>query len=141
VTQTFLGAYCPECDDVYSESVRECPEHGIVTCEVPADFYERHPECLEVARLLYEDVDSVGGSTNGEEGVIAMVVAELRKARAKFPQFNSAHEGYAVLLEEVDELWDAIKRNDDANAREEAQQVAAMAIRFLLDVGNGDDAA
>lgn len=37
---------------------------------------------------------------------------ELDKARTKFPSFNSAHEGYAVLLEETDELWQEIKQKN-----------------------------
>lgn len=59
---------------------------------------------------------------------------ELKFARANFNPHNSAHEGYAVLLEEVDELWDHVKTNqkrrDPAAMRKEAIQVAAMAIRF-----------
>jgi len=66
--------------------------------------------------------------------------AELERA-AKWPGFNSAHEGYAVLLEEVDELWEHVKTNQkrrDIDAmRAEAVQVAAMAIKFIemLDAG------
>lgn len=59
---------------------------------------------------------------------------EIIDASTKFPPFNSAHEGYAIILEEVDEMWESIKENDLQNAKEEAIQVAAMAIRFLLDV-------
>jgi NTP pyrophosphatase (non-canonical NTP hydrolase) len=51
---------------------------------------------------------------------------------------RSAHEGYAVLLEEVDELWDEVKMNSRQRSikkmREEAIQVAAMAMRFVHDV-------
>ena len=66
------------------------------------------------------------------------VNAELRQATAKFGPFNSAHEGYAVLKEEVDELWDAIKTNaSPQHQREEAVQVAAMAIRYILDITGG----
>ena len=61
---------------------------------------------------------------------------EYRRAISKFPDFNSAHEGYAVLLEEVDELWDEIKNNKKPGAYErmrvEATQVGAMALRFLV---------
>ena len=63
------------------------------------------------------------------------VVAEYERAVKKFPQFNSGHEGYAVLKEEVDELWDCIKCNVDPKlTRAEAVQVAAMTIRFINDV-------
>jgi NTP pyrophosphatase (non-canonical NTP hydrolase) len=64
------------------------------------------------------------------------VLEELKRAEAKFPPFNSAHEGWAVLFEEVDELWDAVKMQygpeRDQQMRKEAVQVAAMALRFLL---------
>ena len=33
-----------------------------------------------------------------------LVTVELEAANVKFPLFTSAHEGYAVLLEEVEEL-------------------------------------
>lgn len=62
---------------------------------------------------------------------------ELRVALARFPSFNTAHEAYAVLLEEVDELWIEVKRSpssrDYQQIRLEAVQVAAMAIRLILD--------
>lgn len=75
-----------------------------------------------------------------DEATMAMdeVCAELDKATNKFAPFNSAHEGYAVLLEEVDELWDEVKKNpkerSEEKMRAEAIQVAAMALRFILDV-------
>jgi hypothetical protein len=66
---------------------------------------------------------------------------EVMRARAKFKRFNSAHEGYAVLLEEVDELWEEVKRHQSARNPErmriEAVQIAAMAVRFLTDVLGG----
>lgn len=67
---------------------------------------------------------------------------EAQRASQKWPPFNSAHEGYAVLLEEVDELWDQVKVNqtkrDLDKMRAEAIQVAAMAIRFVHDVIEGE---
>lgn len=65
------------------------------------------------------------------------VADEVLRAITKHPQgFRSYHEGYAVLLEEVDELWEEIKRQkvDCVNVRKEAVQVAAMALRFLADL-------
>jgi NTP pyrophosphatase (non-canonical NTP hydrolase) len=76
--------------------------------------------------------------TNLEE-VVQIVIEEYSRAASKFAPMHSAHEGYAVLKEEVDELWDAIKRNDSANMQEEAIQVAAMSIRFLVDVVYRED--
>lgn len=86
-----------------------------------------------------------------------LIAEELENANTKFPRFASAHEGYAVLLEEVEEtedelrtmqhwmclLWDSVKRNEVSNqpkcseirkaARRmicEAIQVAAMCDKF-----------
>jgi hypothetical protein len=70
------------------------------------------------------------------------VLDELARARAKFPRRQaSAHEGFAVLDEERDELWDEVKGNHAERTermRTEAIQVAAMAIRFIEDVCDGE---
>lgn len=68
--------------------------------------------------------------------IAGAVVAEVERATRMYGSFNSAHEGYAVLKEEVDELWDEIKnkRPDNSLMEKEAIQVAAMAIRFVYDV-------
>ncbi len=63
---------------------------------------------------------------------IYLVKSELLKANKKFPPFNSTHEGYGVLIEEVDEMWDEIKNNNTAAANIECIQVAAMAIKFVV---------
>lgn len=73
---------------------------------------------------------------------LAQVIEELNRANAHFPPFNSAHEGFAVLLEEVDELWDIVRLKQtspgrDARMRAEAIQVMAMAWRFLVDCCGG----
>jgi len=78
-------------------------------------------EILEIDRAAMEDV-----------------LVELARARLKFGGFVNAHEGYAVIKEEFDELWDAVrmqygdKRNEEM--RKEAIQVAAMALRFVTDL-------
>lgn len=67
-------------------------------------------------------------------------VEEGMNAAEKWGPFNSAHEGFAVMMEEFDELWDHVKVNqknrDLVAMRKEAMQVAAMAIRFMVDVCN-----
>lgn len=66
-------------------------------------------------------------------------LVELERALILFPRFNSAHEGYAVIFEALDELWEEVKNSRPgpertANMRKEAIQVAAMALRFVHDV-------
>lgn len=64
---------------------------------------------------------------------------EFIRAASKHAPMNSLHEGYAVLLEEVDELWEQVKLNqkkrDPANIRVELIQIAAMAVRTAVDLG------
>ncbi len=63
---------------------------------------------------------------------------ELNYATSHFKKFNSAHEGYGVILEELDELWEEIKKKKGERnihkMRSEAKQVAAMAVRFMTDI-------
>lgn len=67
--------------------------------------------------------------------ILTIVRFEVEGAENHFDPFNSAHEGYAVILEEMDELWQEIKHGKPGLSREmEAVQVAAMAVRFLLDL-------
>jgi len=74
----------------------------------------------------------------GLDAIVREVFDEAFNASNKFPKFASEHEGYAVLAEEVDELWDAIKLNQKdperlQMIRKEAIQVAAMAVRLVHD--------
>ncbi len=71
------------------------------------------------------------------EKAIKDILNEFNGATHKFGDFSSAHEGYAVLLEEVDELWEEIKKKDRLNTpnkmKKEAIQVTAMGLRFIID--------
>ena len=67
------------------------------------------------------------------EDALKAIIEEFQKATQKFGKFASAHEGYAILLEEVDELWVEVKAWDMDKQRKEAVQVGAMALRFLVD--------
>lgn len=61
---------------------------------------------------------------------------ELRRAQSKHPPLKSAHEGYAVILEELDEVWAHVKtKQPDYRAmRRELIQVAAMAQRMAEEI-------
>jgi hypothetical protein len=69
-------------------------------------------------------------------GAFAAVMDEFDKAMVAHKSFNSPHEGHSVIEEEFDELWDEIKvRNQSVSRmREEAVQLAAMAIRFIVEL-------
>jgi len=68
------------------------------------------------------------------------VMAEIRSSREKWPAMHSAHEGYAIILEELDELWQHVKTNQKhrnlPEMKKEAIQLAAMAISFAAEVCN-----
>ena len=71
--------------------------------------------------------------------VAGEVFDEVMRAKTLFPEdFHNQHEGYAVILEELDELWDEVKKNQkiyDLEAqRKEAIQCAAMCIRFIAEL-------
>jgi hypothetical protein len=70
--------------------------------------------------------------------VLAAVAAEHGTATGKFPPINTPHEGKAVIEEELDELWLEIKANRGSSpkAMQEAIQVAAMAVRYVCDLGD-----
>jgi len=61
---------------------------------------------------------------------------ELTQAQSKHPPLKSAHEGYAVILEELDEVWAHVKtKQPDYRAmRRELIQVAAMAQRMAEEI-------
>ena len=91
------------------------------------------------------------------ESVKVLVAGELKGANENFPMFRSTHEGYAIIIEEVEEAeiemttvknnigysWDLIKGNQSATSMiktvrsravllaAEAIQVAAMCQKFI----------
>ena len=73
---------------------------------------------------------------------MARVADELRRAQQKHGPVASPHEGYAIIAEELDEFWQQVKKKphkrDQRNMAEELVQVAAMAIRTLIDCVEDD---
>lgn len=58
---------------------------------------------------------------------------EIAKAERNFKEYNSYHEGFAIILEEVDELWDLVKTKGKTPQEHylEAKHVACTAIRYM----------
>lgn len=69
------------------------------------------------------------------DGILREVRAEVNRANDIHGGYNSAHEAYAVLLEEVEEFWEEVRRKrserDPARMRAELVQVAAVAVRAI----------
>lgn len=84
----------------------------------------------------YVDLSACKNLSERDVEAVRLIAIELDRARGKFGPFASAHEGFSVLHEEVDELWDEVKskRKSRGNLATEATQVGAMAARFLVDV-------
>lgn len=71
------------------------------------------------------------------EDAIQEIVQEFGRATKMHGMFPTAHHGYGAILEELDELWDEIKKKAKRRSRDkvkEARQVGAMAMRFMVDL-------
>ena len=78
-------------------------------------------------------------ATNKErelDQALEAVRAEVLRAIHQHAAMSTPHHGYAVIQEEVDELWDEVKADEGRSlrARAEAVQIAAMGVRYLIDI-------
>lgn len=66
------------------------------------------------------------------------VTQEAERAMSMHAPMNSAHEAYAVILEELEEFWIEVMKKRELRTvdamRTELKQIAAMAIRAIVDV-------
>jgi NTP pyrophosphatase (non-canonical NTP hydrolase) len=78
-----------------------------------------------------------------EQEIFDDIKKELKRAkdlRAKnnYGKFNSAHEAFAILYEEVDEFWEEVRKKkavrSKANMKEELIQIIGVAIRTIEDL-------
>ncbi len=120
-------AYCSKRDDVnpLTKSSIKTPISALYeTSPIPANINPEIP-------FLGDDVGSY---------IVALcdVREEMIRARGKFGPMHSAHEGWAVIAEELHELqaWVFMKqKNRDLGAmRKEAIEIAAMALCFAAEV-------
>lgn len=68
----------------------------------------------------------------------AIVRDEIEQADAKYGVFRSSHEGLGVLIEEMDELREAVRSNSTESIRMEAMQVAGVALRIAYSMSEPD---
>ncbi len=72
------------------------------------------------------------------EEVVCEMINEYAAAQKQNGNWNSLHEGWGVLSEEFDELWDEIKlkphKRDYHNLKHEALQVAAMGLKMAIHI-------
>jgi hypothetical protein len=75
-------------------------------------------------------------NTTAINNILDDIKTEFYAAQGKFPAINSPLEGWAVIWEELEELRLEAKEAHGltAPAREEAIQVAAMALRYIYDL-------
>lgn len=105
--------------------------NAIIAMEEYADQFrdQKSPNCCKMKTLELETAK--------------LIDQELRSIPEKYQKnLNSVHEGFAVLLEEVEELkneafWGEKKGDIDEykeRMKQEAIQVAAMAVRFIQEL-------
>jgi hypothetical protein len=74
------------------------------------------------------------------QGALREIEAEARRAIFRHPPLNSPHEAWAVIREEEDELWEHVRADTGRSpeARVEATQIAATAIRYMVNIARGE---
>ena len=72
--------------------------------------------------------------------IASAIFAEVERAKCHRDHFPSLHEAYAVILEELDEVWDIARQKrrerNELELRKELIQVAAMAVKALGSMEN-----
>jgi hypothetical protein len=93
--------------------------------------------CGSECRTCWPDPVTIYG-TKAFTNALRDVADEHQRAINKFRAFNSPHEGIAIIEEEFLELREEVFKQHDARTKEkmraEAKQIAAMALRFMIDL-------
>lgn len=82
----------------------------------------------------------VNGLTQARAITLRAIGEEVERSKMHGENFASLHEAYAVILEELDEVWDItrMKRRDRdlVQIRAEMIQIAAMAVKAIDSLDN-----
>lgn len=89
---------------------------------------------------ISERMDSL--KANQYLDIVNLILTELERAIKIHSNFKNFHEGYAVLLEEVQEFWDDVKKYKYNESFEQVEvlkrmekeliQIAAMSIKNII---------
>ena len=97
-----------------------------------------YPSEFTVSEWVTMEIYETETTPSATPGFVVNVQLELQRARAKHAPINSLHEGYAVIAEELDELWDQVRMKSELRdigvVYHELIQIAAMAQRTAEDV-------
>jgi len=98
------------------------------------DFEDMRIASREAKHVLDEQQYGVGID------VLSAIVAEMGRARRHGERFSSLHEAYAVILEELDEVWEITRKKrcnrNELELRKEFIQIAAMALKAVESMSN-----
>ncbi len=70
------------------------------------------------------------------DAIALEIAAEVRRAERKHAPLHIPHEGWSVIWEELEELREHVRADTgrSVEARKEALQVAAMGLRYVLNL-------
>ena len=92
-----------------------------------------------IEEMTQEQLEAVRSGQDRLTQGLQLITDELHSQVKQFPRpMASLHEAYAVLLEEVDEVWDIVRQKSSARdpdeLRKELVQVSAYALRIVLEM-------
>lgn len=73
--------------------------------------------------------------------LLPYIQLEMEFAINKYGKYHNSHEHYAVLKEEVEEWWEAVRGNTSELQMYELLQVSAVALRYIIERGEALDIA
>ena len=129
---------------VYRPQEGDRPHRWIRNCRIQHQDILQQPTCCwhasaalpqgELTRAVHRELSPESHALL--DSLLDELRGEIYDAVATHGPMSSPHEGKAVIEEELDELWDEIKadRGKTGLARAEALQIAAMGLRYIIDV-------
>lgn len=126
--ENFRDCGCWKTDDGYAL----CPWHERMLQSQVAPLRAALAAAPETPRE-----DAIAYPGNPHDSPIWQELADaLDKAMIRHAPMHSPHEGHSVIREELDELWEHVRGDTgrSTEARKEAIQIAAMGLRYALDL-------